>query len=106
MNLLFTNLDFLDEQILYIGVEQTKLVQWKMCFDRTVNQKGNSVRAALISRTGALIPIVVRLCYPCTNNIAKYEACIIGLKVVIDLGITELEVFSNSPLVIFQVIGE
>lgn len=84
----------------------TKLPRWKMCFDGVVNQKGNGVRVVLISPTNAIIPIVICLYYPCTNNIAEYEACIIGLKAAIDLGITELEVFGDSVLVIFQATGE
>lgn len=59
-----------------------------MCFNGAVNQRGNNVRVVLISPTNALIPIAVRLDYPCTNNIAEYEACIVGLKAAIDLGIT------------------
>lgn len=101
-----TSLDFLDEQILYIEVEMTKLPRWKMCFDGAINQKGNGVGAVLISPTKAIIPIFIHLCYPCTNNIAEYEACITGLKAAINLGITKLEVFGDSALVIFQAIGE
>lgn len=77
-----------------------------MCFNGAINQRGNGVRVVLISPTNALIPIVVRLCYTCTNNIVEYEACIVSLKAVIDLGITKLKVFSNSTLVIFQATGE
>lgn len=73
-----------------------------MCFDGAINQRGNSVGEILISPINALIPIVVCLCYPCTNNTAEYEACIVGLKATIDLGITKLEVSSDSALVIFQ----
>lgn len=101
-----TSLDFLDEQILYIEVEMTKLPRWKMYFDGVVNRKGNGVGAVLISPTNAIIPISIRLCYPCTNNIAEYEAYITGLEAAINLGITELEVFGDSALVIFQPTGE
>lgn len=103
---LSTSLDFPDEQILYIEVEMTKLARWKMCFDGAVNQKGNRVGVVLISPTNAIIPISICLCYPCTNNIAEYEACITGLKAAINLGFTKLEVFGDSALVIFQATGE
>lgn len=64
------------------------------------------MRAVLVSPTNAIIPISIRLCYPCTNNIVEYEAWITGLKDAINLGITELEVFGDSTLVIFQATRE
>ncbi|CAN6704108.1 unnamed protein product [Malus baccata var. baccata] len=41
-----------------------------------------------------------------TNNRAKYEALIIGLEILMDLGATEVEVFGYSELVINQLNGE
>ncbi len=98
--------DFLDEHILCVEVESSKIVGWKMCFDGAVNQLGCGIGAVLISPTSVLIPIAVRLHFLCTNNIAEYEACIIGLKAAIDLGIDELEVYGDSTLVIFQATGD
>lgn len=59
-----------------------------------------------ISPTSALIPTTARLHFLCTNNIAESEACIIGLKAAIDLGIDELEFYGDSALVIFQATGD
>lgn len=64
--------------------------------------RGYGIGAMLISPTGVLIPIAMRLHFQCTNNIAEYEAYIIGQKAAIDLGINELEVYGDSTLVIFQ----
>ena len=41
-----------------------------------------------------------------TNNEAKYEALIIGLKLAKELGTPALQVFSDSQLVMGQVNGE
>lgn len=98
--------NFLDEYILCVEVESSKIVRWKMCFDGAVNQVGCRIGAVLISPTDILIPIAARLHFQCTNNIVEFEACIIGLKAAIDLGIDELEVYGDSTLVIFQATGD
>ncbi|CAN6543126.1 unnamed protein product [Malus baccata var. baccata] len=41
-----------------------------------------------------------------TNNRAEYEALIIGLEILIELGVTEVEVFGDSELVINQLNGK
>ncbi|CAN6692803.1 unnamed protein product [Malus baccata var. baccata] len=41
-----------------------------------------------------------------TNNRVEYEALIIGLEILIELGATEVEVFGDSELVINQLKGE
>ena len=49
---------------------------------------------------------MARLCFDCTNNVAEYEACVMGLEAVIDLKIKILEVYGDSSLVIYQVRGD
>ena len=44
--------------------------------------------------------------FPYTNNIAEYEACIMGLEMALEMEIQELEVFGDSSLIIFQTRGE
>ncbi|RVW61814.1 Transposon Ty3-I Gag-Pol polyprotein [Vitis vinifera] len=38
-----------------------------------------------------------------TNNIVEYEACILGLETALELGIRQMEVFSDSNLVLRQI---
>ncbi len=40
--------DFPNEHILYVEVESSKIVRWKMCFDGAVNQLGYGIGAVLI----------------------------------------------------------
>ncbi|XP_058725708.1 uncharacterized protein LOC131597002, partial [Vicia villosa] len=47
-----------------------------------------------------------RICFDCTNNVAEYEACIMGLEAAIDMRIKILEVYGDSALVIHQVRGD
>jgi len=41
-----------------------------------------------------------------TNNVAEYSALIAGLRVALDFDVTELEVVSDSELVVKQMLGE
>ena len=47
-----------------------------------------------------------KLDFPCTNNMAEYEACILGLKLTFDMGVHELLVIGDADLLIHQVRGE
>lgn len=77
-----------------------------MVFDGASNALGNGIRAVIISPKGCHTPFTTRLCFDCTNNMAEYEACIMGLKAAIDLRIKILNVYGDSALVINQVKGE
>jgi probable phosphoglycerate mutase len=41
-----------------------------------------------------------------TNNVAEYRALIAGLEKALELGVTELEVVSDSELLVKQMLGE
>ncbi|MCH79882.1 protein NYNRIN-like, partial [Trifolium medium] len=56
----------------------------------------------LISPRDTYTPFTARLLFDCTNNIAEYEACIMGLQADIELRIKILEVYGDSALVIYQ----
>ncbi|XP_070005889.1 uncharacterized protein [Nicotiana sylvestris] len=78
---------------------------WKMYFDGAVNIKGVGIGAILISPIGHHYPVMARLRFFYTNNTAEYEACIMGLKMVIDLDVHELLVMGDSDLLIRQAQG-
>ncbi len=77
-----------------------------MYFDGTVNSIGCDIGAVLVSPKGRHFPVVAKVAFPCTNNTAEYEACIIGLRAAIDFKVKELEVFGDSMLIICQTLGE
>ena len=105
------NFDFPDENIMlitdcvkpgpYDGLEQGS--RWTMVFDGDSNALGNEISVVIISPEGCHTPFTAKLCFDCTNNMAKNKACILGLKAAIDLRIKHLNVFGNSSLVISQV---
>ncbi|KAK5770455.1 hypothetical protein PVK06_046605 [Gossypium arboreum] len=79
---------------------------WKLNFDGASNAVENGIGAVLVSPNGDHYPFMCKLDFDCTNNMAKYEACIMGLQVAIERGIKTLEVYGDSALVIYQLRGE
>ncbi|PKI68456.1 hypothetical protein CRG98_011145, partial [Punica granatum] len=77
------NPNFLDEGILQVDGEEDKL-EWKMYFDGAINSTGSGIGAVLISPDGRYYLVAAKIDFPCTNNVSEYEACILGLQVVID----------------------
>ena len=77
-----------------------------MVFDGASNALGNKFGVLIIFPQGFHTPFISILCFDCTNNMAEYEACIMGIKVAIDMRIKFLRVYGDSALVISQVKGE
>ena len=69
-------------------------------FDGAANHSGYGIGVLLISLHGDHIPRSIRLafsdCYPATNNIVEYEACILGLETALKLGIRRMEIFDGD----------
>jgi ribonuclease HI len=91
------NFEFPDENILVI-----QSIMWKMYFDGASNRHGSGIGILLVSPTDSHIPISIKLQFSTTNNMAEYEACILGLEATISLGIKVLEVYGDSALIIRQ----
>ncbi|XP_050875520.1 uncharacterized protein LOC127079143 [Lathyrus oleraceus] len=107
--------DFPDEDILLIkrdyeepGPEEGPEpgLWWRMMFDGSSNYSGHGIGADLMNPKGGFTPFTARLDFECTNNVAEYEACILGLEAAIDLRIKLLKVSGDSALVIYQVKGK
>ena len=79
---------------------------WKMHFDGVSNALGRGVGAILISSKGNHYPFTAKLSFESTNNVAEYEAYVLGLQVAIEKKIKRLNVYSDSALVICQLNGE
>ncbi|XP_050888961.1 uncharacterized protein LOC127094137 [Lathyrus oleraceus] len=79
---------------------------WGLIFNGAVNAYGNGIGAVIIIPHGSHIPFTTRLTFKCTNNMAEYEACIMGLEEAIDLRIKNPDVYGDSALVVNQIKGE
>jgi ribonuclease HI len=98
--------DFPDENVLSIEEEEGKTDWWTMFFDGAVNVYGNGASTVIISPDKKQYPVAVKLHFECTNNIAEYEACILGLEAALELKIEKIDVYGDSMLIICQVKGE
>ncbi|XP_050876188.1 uncharacterized protein LOC127079877 [Lathyrus oleraceus] len=79
---------------------------WGLIFEGAVNAYGNGIGALIITPHGVHIPFTARLTFKCTNNMAEYEARVMGLEEAIDLRIKNLDVYGDSALVVNQIKGE
>lgn len=106
--------DFLDEYIMVVNDEKViydyegpkPRSRWKLAFDGTSNSLGHGIGAVIISPKGGYTPFTTMLCFDFTNNMVKYEACIMGIEAIIVIRIKILEGYRDSTLVIYQVKGE
>ena len=77
-----------------------------MYFVGSLMKKGIGMGLVFVSPLGVCMRYMVRIHSPSSNNVAKYEALINGLRIAIELGIRRLDVRGNSQLVIDQVMKE
>ncbi|CAL0305680.1 unnamed protein product [Lupinus luteus] len=97
------NQEFPDEGIMSLSLEEpAKGDIWTLVFDGASNALGHGIGVILVSPDGDFTPITARLCFDCTNNIAEYEACAMGLQAALERKVKILGVFGDSALVIHQ----
>jgi ribonuclease HI len=76
---------------------------WTMFFDGSLMKTGASAGLLFISPLGKHLRYMLRLHFPASNNVAKYEALVNRLRIAIELGVRRLDARGNSQLVIDQV---
>ena len=74
-----------------------------MFFDGSFTQQGSGAGILFITPQRYSLPKAYKILFPCTNNIAEYEALINGMKIAAEWRVDQLNVFGDSQLVINQV---
>ena len=100
--------DFIVEFSLKGGREMIcpmEVIPWKIFVDGASSALGAGARILVITPKGIKLEHSFRLGFKASNNETKYEALLVRLRVDLDLGAKEVEVYSNSRLVINQVQG-
>ncbi|XP_070008051.1 uncharacterized protein [Nicotiana sylvestris] len=54
---------------------------------------------------GAML-IIAQVRFYCTNSMAEHEACILGLRLAVDMGVQEVLVLGDLDLLVHQIQGE
>ncbi|XP_024156255.1 uncharacterized protein LOC112164267 [Rosa chinensis] len=75
---------------------------WVLYFDRSRTDTLAGAGIALENPAGDHFSYSFQLEFQCTNNQAEYEDLIIGLEVLLEMGIRDVQIFGDSLLVINQ----
>jgi hypothetical protein len=76
---------------------------WTLEFDGSHSSSGSGTGIVLTAPSGETFYHSYRLEYHCTNNIAEYEALILGFNLAIDKGVAHLRAKGDSDLIVSQV---
>ncbi len=86
--------------------EEEQVSRWTIHINGSSTKNASGVSVILKSPEGNVIKRAIRLQYATTNNEAEYEALLTGLKLAKALGATELDIRSDSQLIVGQVNGD
>ncbi|KAM1448103.1 hypothetical protein ACFXTO_007114 [Malus domestica] len=91
-----------DDEVFYIDIFPT----WTIFFDGSARADGAGAGVVFMSPQRQILPYSFQLSELCSNNVAEYQALIIGLQMAINMEITTLEVYGDSKLIISQLLTE
>ena len=83
-----------------------KAERWTIQTDSSLAQRWGGVGVVITTLDGEILKYGVQLKFPATNNEAKYEGILTGLRLRKVLGVKNLLVQNDSKLMIGQIKGE
>ncbi|KAI3467954.1 hypothetical protein Pfo_024617 [Paulownia fortunei] len=93
--------DLTNEDVLVIKITPP----WNIYFDRASHKKGAGAGVIFITSDGEVLPYSFTLIQNYSNNVAEYQALIIGLEIAVDIKQLHLKVYGDSKLVVNQLLG-
>ncbi|XP_015087126.1 uncharacterized protein LOC107030322 [Solanum pennellii] len=93
--------EFPDEDVMLIEVQ----LRWRMYFDGAAHRDGVGAGVVFITSQKEILPFSFTLKQCCSNNVAEYQALILGLEMVVGMKQLHFQVFGDSQLVINQLLG-
>jgi ribonuclease HI len=76
---------------------------WKMFFGGASSSIGVGVRVVFKSPSQEIISLSYKMEFEVTNNVAEYEALVLGLRAAQEMGIREMVLFGDAELIVQQV---
>ncbi|XP_063947517.1 uncharacterized protein LOC135152036 [Daucus carota subsp. sativus] len=78
---------------------------WNLYVDGAVNGNGAGAGIFLVSPEGHKLQSSIHFDFKATNNDAEYEALIAGLKLALEMRVENMNVYSDSMLVVWHIRG-
>jgi ribonuclease HI len=85
------------------GMSSPATFVWKMFFDGASSNIGADAGVVFKSPSQETISLSYKLEFEVTNNVAEYEALVLGLRAAKEMGIREVAVFGDAELIVQQV---
>jgi len=79
---------------------------WELYFDGAAQQDSTRVGVVLVSPEKHILTYSFALTHLCSNNVAEYQALVLGLQMALEMGIKDLDVYGDSQLVMNQLLKE
>ncbi|XP_075662894.1 uncharacterized protein LOC142632350 [Castanea sativa] len=76
-----------------------------MKFDWSSTTQSGGVGVVLYHEENEVVALSFKLEFPCSNNMAEYEAYLTGLAMALEMGVKHLRVIGDSNLVVCQTKG-
>ena len=99
-------LEIKPEKDVELGIYEVERQPWVLKFDDSSIENSVGVGVVIISPKGIKTTISFNLAFKCTKNQVEYEALVIGLDILLELGAQEVHIIEDSQLVFWQLIGE
>ncbi|GKV35924.1 hypothetical protein SLEP1_g44125 [Rubroshorea leprosula] len=80
-----------------------KLSNWILYVDGASSSKSSGAGAFLVGPDGYRSEHALKFNFDATNNMAEYEALLLGLQLALELKVTAIQVYNDSQLVVNQV---
>ena len=96
-------MEFTSAELVEATQLRSDLPIWRLSVDGAANAQGSGVGLILTSLDGIDIEYALRFGFRASNNEAEYEAIIVGLNLIHSMEVHQLEVCSDSQLVVKQI---
>ncbi|KAM1125389.1 hypothetical protein ACFX2B_040193 [Malus domestica] len=98
---------FMPKEVVSLPLEGHKIeltaTAWSLYVDGSSNQQGCGAELILTTLDKVAMKYALRFKFKASNNKAEYEALLTGLRLAEHLGVKQIDIFSDSQLVVNQV---